>query len=121
MSNTADIVILNGRLMTFDAARPRAEALAISGGAIMAVGDTDDIRALAGPGTRVVDAGGATVLPGFIDSHVHLFAGSVEMGYLDLYGVTGEDKVTAAARQWSGVRRRQPGAVRVRVISFGPS
>src|SRR6056297_2084844 len=101
MSPTPDIVILNGKLITFDSVMPRAEALALSGGTILAVGSTAEIRDLAGPGTRVVDAGGTTVLPGFIDSHVHLFAGSVEMGYLDLYGVTGEEAVTAAARQWS--------------------
>jgi len=101
MSPTPDIVILNGNLITFDSVMPRAEALALSGGTILAVGSTAEIRDLAGPGTRVVDAAGATVLPGFIDSHVHLFAGSVEMGYLDLYGVTGEEAVTAAARQWS--------------------
>lgn len=96
-----DIVILNGSLITFDDTTPRAGALAISGGTIAAVGDTADIRALAGSGTRVIDAGGATVLPGFIDSHVHLFGGSVELGYLDLYGVQGLDQLTAKLREWS--------------------
>ncbi|MEI4232087.1 amidohydrolase [Roseovarius sp. D22-M7] len=101
MIQPPETVILNGRLVTFDADRPRAEALAIAGGLIAAVGTTFEIRALAGPGTRVVDAGGATVLPGFIDSHVHLFGGSVELGYLDLYGVTGEDVLTRHVRDWA--------------------
>lgn len=96
-----DIVILNGRLITFDPARPTAQALAISGGRIAAVGDTSDIRDLAGSGTRVIDAGGATVLPGFIDSHVHLFGGSVELACLDLYGVQGIDALTAKVREWA--------------------
>ncbi|SDO36105.1 hypothetical protein SAMN05216196_10552 [Lutimaribacter pacificus] len=96
-----DIVILNGRLITFDDATPQAGALAIADGTIAAVGDTGDIRGLAGPGTRVIDAGGATVLPGFIDSHVHLFGGSVELGYLDLYGVQGLDRLTAKLRDWA--------------------
>jgi predicted amidohydrolase YtcJ len=99
---TADIVVLNGRLVTFDETQPTAEALAISGGVITAVGGTADIRAMAGSDTRVIDAGGATVLPGFIDSHVHLFGGSVELGYLDLYGVQGLDPLTAKVREWAG-------------------
>lgn len=101
MTQPPDTVILNGRLVTFDPDRPHAEALAIAGGLIAAVGTTSEIRALAGPGTRVFDAGGATVLPGFIDSHVHLFGGSVELGYLDLYGVTGEDALTQKVRDWA--------------------
>lgn len=96
-----DIVILNGHLITFDDTTPRAGALAIADGRIAAVGDTSDIRGLAGPGTRVIDAGGATVLPGFIDSHVHLFGGSVELGYLDLYGVQGLDRLTVKLRDWA--------------------
>ena len=101
MAQTPEIVILNGRLITFDPDHPRAEALAIRGGTIAAVGPTTEIRALAGPDTRVFDAGGATVLPGFIDSHVHLFGGSVELGYLDLYGVADEDTLTAKVRTWA--------------------
>jgi len=97
-----DIIILNGRLITFDPANPRAEALAITGGLITAVGGMAEIRALAGPGTRMIDADGATVLPGFIDSHVHLFGGSVELGYLDLYGVRGEAQLTRLVRDWAG-------------------
>jgi predicted amidohydrolase YtcJ len=101
MAQTPETVILNGRLITFDPDRPRAEALAISGGTIAAVGSTAEIRALSGPGTRVVDAGGATVMPGLIDSHVHLFGGSVELGYLDLYGVTGEEALRDKVRAWA--------------------
>lgn len=101
MQQTPDKVILNGSLITFDAERPRAGALAISGGVISAVGSTKDIRDLAGPGTRVVDAAGATVLPGFIDSHVHLFAGAVELGYLDLHGVSGEHRLAEMVRRWA--------------------
>lgn len=101
MGATPEIVILNGKLITFDDAKPRAEALAISGGVIAAVGTTDEIRGMSGPATRVFDAQGATVLPGFIDSHVHLFGGSVELGYLDLHGVQGEEQLTRAVREWS--------------------
>ncbi|MDF1669052.1 MAG: amidohydrolase [Roseovarius sp.] len=101
MAQAPDIVILNGTLITFDTAHPRAEALAICGGLICAVGTTADIRELAGQKTHVIDAQGATVLPGFIDSHVHLFGGSVEMGYLDLYGIQGADQLTPVVRDYS--------------------
>ncbi|QFT81822.1 N-substituted formamide deformylase precursor [Roseovarius sp. THAF27] len=96
-----DIVILNGKVLTMDPDRPRAEAVAVASGRIVAVGTSAEIGAMAGPDTKQVDAGGATVLPGFIDSHVHLFAGSVEMGYLDLYGVQGEEAVAAAVRAYA--------------------
>lgn len=96
-----DIVIVNAKVLTMDPDRPRAEAVAVAAGRIVALGTSAEIGAMAGPGTKQVDAQGATVLPGFIDSHVHLFAGSVEMGYLDLYGVQGEEAVTAAVRAYA--------------------
>ncbi|MDE4133499.1 amidohydrolase [Phaeobacter sp. QD34_3] len=86
-----DIIIHNGALITFDPATPAAEALAIANGKITHVGRNDDILPLAGPDTQVIDAKGGTVLPGFIDSHVHLFGGSVELDCLSLYGVSGLD------------------------------
>ncbi|MGY9048535.1 MAG: amidohydrolase, partial [Rhodobacterales bacterium] len=98
MSAAPDLVILNGSLITFDADLPRASALAVRDGLILAVSDTATIRDLAGPCTRVIDAQGGSVLPGFIDSHVHLFGGSVELDYLDLGGLKGFDSVTAAVR-----------------------
>lgn len=101
MTLAPDLIIVNGRLITFDPARPHAEALAIAGGLITAIGTTTDVRALAGPATQVIDAQGGTVLPGFIDSHVHLFAGAVELDYLDLYGVQGIDPLTAKTRDWA--------------------
>ncbi|XDZ65895.1 amidohydrolase [Alphaproteobacteria bacterium LSUCC0684] len=98
---TPDLVVLNGRLLTFDKARPAASALAVQGGKIIAVGTTTDIREMAGPDTRIIDALGSTVLPGFIDSHVHLFGGSVELDYLDLYGVQGMDMLAEKVQAWS--------------------
>ncbi|WP_298843920.1 amidohydrolase [uncultured Roseobacter sp.] len=99
---TADIVILNAALITFDEGAAGADALAITDGLISAVGRSSDIAALAGTGTKVVDARGATVLPGFIDSHVHLFGGSVELSCLNLYGVSGLDAMKAAIRPYAG-------------------
>ena len=67
----ADTVLLNGKIVTLDSAAPLAEALAVRDGRIIAVGRSADIRALAGGGTRVVDLGGRTVIPGLINSHMH--------------------------------------------------
>jgi len=98
---TPDLIILNGRLITFDKNQPAATALAIHNGRISAVGETADIRAMAGPDTRKIDAGGGTVLPGFIDSHVHLFGGSAELDYLDLFAVQGLDALAEKIRAWA--------------------
>ncbi len=67
----ADAVFLNGRVVTLDAAIPRAEAIAVRDGRIFAVGHPVHIAALASAGTRVVDLAGRTVIPGLIDSHIH--------------------------------------------------
>lgn len=98
---TPDIIIHNGALMTFDGTQPQAEALAIAQGVITAVGCASEIVALAGPDTRLIDAKGGTVLPGFIDSHVHLFGGSVELSCLSLYGVSGLEDMAAAIRPYA--------------------
>ncbi len=89
MDQTPDIAILNGALITFDDSTKGATAIAIKGSTIMAMGTDADIQAMAGAKTRIIDAAKATVMPGFIDSHVHLFGGSVELGCLDLMGVHG--------------------------------
>ncbi|MFH8410336.1 amidohydrolase [Streptomyces sp. NPDC018019] len=64
-------IFVNAAVITVDPARPRAEALAVTDGRITAVGDDAEIRALAGPATDVVDLGGRTVLPGFVEAHGH--------------------------------------------------
>lgn len=96
-----DIVILNGRVITFDG--PDVEALAITGGTITAVGSNAEIRDIAGT-ARVIDAQGGTVLPGFIDSHVHLFGGSAELDFLNLTGVYGVEALAAAVRPYAAAR-----------------
>jgi len=88
-----DTVILNGKVVTFDG--PDAQALAIKGDTIEAVGSTADIRAMAG-NAKIIDAAGATVMPGFIDSHVHLFGGSAELDCVNLAGVVGEESLIEA-------------------------
>ena len=68
-AQSADTILLGGKIVTFDSAP--AEALAVRGDRIVAVGRSAAIRALAGPATRVIDLAGRTVIPGLIDSHIH--------------------------------------------------
>jgi len=67
-----DVIYVNGTIVTVNEENPQAEALAIKGDRIVAVGSTRKIRSLAGDGTRVIDLDGATMLPGFYDNHIHL-------------------------------------------------
>ena len=68
-AQNADTILLDGKIATFEAAP--AEALAVRGDRIVAIGRSADIRALSGPATRVIDLAGRTVIPGLIDSHIH--------------------------------------------------
>jgi predicted amidohydrolase YtcJ len=79
-----DVIIVNARIHTVDRARPAAEALAICGDTISTLGSSADIRRLAGPRTRTIDAGGRRVVPGFNDAHVHLIRGAQEIVGVDL-------------------------------------
>jgi predicted amidohydrolase YtcJ len=69
---TADLVLTNGKIITADEKFTMAQAVAVKGDRIVAVGTTQQINALAGPNTRRIDLKGKTVLPGLIDSHAHL-------------------------------------------------
>ncbi len=70
-SEAADLVLSGGTVLTVDAERPRAEALAIRDGRIVAVGTNDEVEPWVGPETRVVDLAGRTAMPGFIEGHGH--------------------------------------------------
>ena len=80
----ADLLIVNARVWTGVPSNPEAEAVAIVGGRVAAVGTTADLAAWRGPATRVLDAGGARVLPGFNDSHVHFMGGGLQLDNVDL-------------------------------------
>lgn len=95
---TPDLILTEARILTMDPARPRAEALAIAGDRILALGRSDEVRALAGPGTRVIGAGGRTLLPGFVESHMHLFTGAGEIDQLSVVEITGTEALAAALR-----------------------
>jgi predicted amidohydrolase YtcJ len=83
-SQTAEIIFTNGKIWTVDASHPRAEAVAVSGGRILAVGSADEIKHYATESTTVIDLGGKRMLPGFIDDHVHFMSGGFQLQNLDL-------------------------------------
>ncbi|WP_119392882.1 amidohydrolase [Taklimakanibacter lacteus] len=97
----ADILIVNARVLTLDEGG-RCEAVAIAGNEIIFAGDREGASGLRHNGTRMIDAQGGTVLPGFIEAHMHIFSGAAELDQLHLTGVKGftelADKVGAYAR-----------------------
>jgi predicted amidohydrolase YtcJ len=80
----ADLVIHHGRVWTVDQAHPQAEALAIRGDRIIAIGTDTEIAKWVGPQTKKIDAQGNSVLPGFIDAHVHFSSGGGEISSVQL-------------------------------------
>jgi predicted amidohydrolase YtcJ len=116
----ADTLIVNGRVYTFnwndpslegtpdrtaphtDAGwRPDAEALALRDGRIVFVGSSAAAQAYRGPSTRVIDLGGATALPGLVDSHVHIRELGQTETYLDLTGVQTEEEAVARVESYA--------------------
>ena len=101
----ASIIITNARLITMDKARPFAEAMAISGNRIVCVGSTTDVAKFKGSKTRIVDAKGASTIPGIIEGHVHLFPGAVELDALNINAFKGLQAISDSVYQY---RRSNP-------------
>ncbi len=105
---TPDLILTNARILTMDPARPRAAAVAIAAGRIAAVGDRAGIEALAGPQTRIIDAGGRSALPGFVESHLHLVLGGAELAHLQLGAVGTLDALARAFRAFGAANPEAP-------------
>ena len=111
MTTAADLIFVNGTVVTVDDHDTVAEALAVRDGTIAAVGTRTDIEALAGPATRVVDLDGGTLLPGINDSHIH----AISLGYmtpplnLDVAFPTVRSIADCVASVRDAVASRQPG------------
>lgn len=98
----ADLVLVHGKLVTLDPARPRAEALAARGDTIAAVGTDDEVSKLVGPGTRVIDLEGKLAIPGFIEGHAHFLSLGQSKRILEL----------GTARNWDEIVARVEAAAR---------
>src|SRR5271163_2294203 len=77
MSTAPELILRNARIATVNRSQPQAQALAVSGGRFVAVGADAEVMALAGPATKVIDAAGRCVIPGLIDSHLHVIRGGL--------------------------------------------
>ncbi|TGU96774.1 amidohydrolase [Mesorhizobium sp. M00.F.Ca.ET.151.01.1.1] len=99
--HSADLIVLNGRVLTMDNDNPAAEAVAVKDGAIIAIGSSTSIEEFKGPATKVIDALGGSVLPGFIEAHMHLFSGAAELAHLQLAGVHGFEALQKAIRDYA--------------------
>src|SRR5688572_7240331 len=91
----ADLIVVNARVYTVDETRPLVSAFAIRGGRFLLAGSDLEIRALAGPATRVIDAGQATVVPGMVDAHAHLLGLGQSLRNVRLAGAKSYEEVIA--------------------------
>ncbi len=95
----ADVVVVNANVWTGDPARPAASSFAVRAGRFVAV--DDGVDALIGAHTSIIDAGGARVLPGLIDAHVHLGGAAQVARAVDLRPATSRDDLLARLREWA--------------------
>ena len=87
-ANEADLVIKNAQIFTASQNIGEAEAVAIKDGRFLAVGTNDEIQKYVGPDSTIIDALGKSILPGFIDSHIHISSGTAYVQGLDLFGIS---------------------------------
>jgi len=80
----ADLVLYNGDIHTMDAAAPRAQAIAIAGNRVLALGDNAEMRAMLSPRGQAIDLRGRTVTPGFVDAHLHFMSYGLSLKRIDL-------------------------------------
>lgn len=103
LAQTADIIFINGNVITVDERKPQAEAIAIQGQRILAVGSNEEIKYLRESRTQVVDLQGKTVIPGMVDGHLHFVGlGSGRGSSLDLGAAKSEVDVARQVRRASG-------------------
>jgi predicted amidohydrolase YtcJ len=92
----ADLLIVNGKVFAADIAGTTADAIAVRGNTILGIGTTAELGKLRGPDTRVIDAHGGSVVPGFNDAHVHFIPGGFALNDVDLAGLNTLREVQAA-------------------------
>ena len=91
---SADLIILNANIWTVDQAHPTAQAVAVLGDRIVSVGSNAEVEAWHGPGTRVIDAHGKLLLPGFNDAHVHFVNSGSQLGTVQLNDAASVEEFT---------------------------
>ena len=107
-AQTADIILLHGKILTLDERSSVREAMAVSEGRIAAFGSSMDIMKLAGRKTRVVDLRGRTVIPGLIDSHIHAIRAALSYS-VEVNWIGASSLAEALGRVREAARRAKPG------------
>lgn len=103
-TDAADLVVVHADVHTMDEADDRAEAVAVRDGKIVLVGTTEEVEALEGSNTEVVDLGGKPLLPGFVDAHTHLIWSGTQLLDADLYAATSLDELVAIIQETAEAR-----------------
>jgi predicted amidohydrolase YtcJ len=106
-SQTADLALINGKIVTMEKSKPVVEALAIRGGRILAVGSNQAIKSRIGDSTRTIDLEGKLAIPGFIESHGHFNSLGYSKMQLDLMKVKNWDEVVDMVK--AAVSKAKPG------------
>ena len=119
MPQTATLILTQGQIHTLDAKQPRADAVAIANGKILAVGSDAQMMSYAGEGTQIIDLHGHTVIPGLNDSHLHLIRGGLNYN-LELRW-EGVPSLADALRMLKDQADRTPSPQWVRVVAAGAS
>jgi len=96
--SAADLLLTNGRIHTGNPQQPRAEAIAIHGNRIVAVGSSAGLANLGKKGTRIVDLGGRFACAGFVDAHVHLLSAGLSLSRANLSGCPSRDEMLSVLR-----------------------
>ncbi|MFQ5719301.1 MAG: amidohydrolase [Acidobacteriota bacterium] len=94
----ADLILIDGKIVTVDDTQPEVEALAARDGRIVALGDSGEVRRLAGPGTEILDLGGRLAVPGFIEGHGHFMGIGDAAMILDLTHATSWRQIVEQVR-----------------------
>ena len=97
----AEIIVIHGRVYTENPKQPWAQAVAIHGAKIVAVGNDAAIEKMRGMGTKVINAGGKLVLPGFTDCHIHFLDGSLSLGRVNLEGAKDAVDIQKRLREYA--------------------
>jgi predicted amidohydrolase YtcJ len=98
----ADLIVTRAKVWTVDKSHPTAQAVAVLGNRIVAVGSNAEIGVWRGPATRVIDAGGKLLLPGFNDSHLHFVDGGAQLGNVELNDATSVEEFVRRMRDRAG-------------------
>jgi len=106
-TRTADTLLVNGHIYTSDPARPWAEAVAVSGDQILAVGTTKALSAYRGEHTSVLDLQGRMAMPGIIDDHTHFLWASYGLAGVQLYGARNVAQVKQILLRYAGSHPRE--------------